>query len=96
MRHEPVIVLAVRTTQTPSVRPEHRLSVGPLGDGIHGVWVQDGFMQDPNVPEALAQAREPGVEIDPEDVTYFLGRETIVVTPGEGRGKGMARWREKL
>jgi KUP system potassium uptake protein len=49
-------------------------------------------MQDPIVPEALALAHDQGVEMDPEDVTYFLGRETIIVT----RRRGMAVWREKL
>jgi KUP system potassium uptake protein len=36
--------------------------------------------------------RQVGVPIDKDDVTYFLGRETIVV----GQRKGMATWREKL
>jgi KUP system potassium uptake protein len=49
-------------------------------------------MEDPDVPAALLLARTNGVELDPDDVTYFLGRETILVT---GRA-GMALWREKL
>jgi KUP system potassium uptake protein len=49
-------------------------------------------MQDPHVPEALGMAREHGVELDPEDMIYFLGRETIIVT----RRPGMALWRERL
>jgi KUP system potassium uptake protein len=32
------------------------------------------------------------VEVDLEDLTYFLGRETIIVT----RQPGMAMWRERL
>ena len=44
------------------------------------------------VSAALAQARELGLVIDPDDLTFFLGRETILVT----RRKGMAIWREKL
>ena len=36
--------------------------------------------------------REQGLPLDPDDLTYFLGRETIIVT----RRKGMAIWREKL
>jgi KUP system potassium uptake protein len=59
---------------------------------MFNVRLQYGFMEDPNVPEALEQAREQGLEIDTEDVTYFLGRETIIVT----RREGMAIWREKL
>ena len=38
------------------------------------------------------QLRELGVPIDPDDVTYFLGRETIVIT----ERAGMAKWRENL
>ena len=49
-------------------------------------------MEDPDVPEVLGHLRLAGVPIDEDDVTFFLGRETIVV----GRRKGMAVWREKL
>jgi len=54
--------------------------------------VQYGFMEDPDVPAALMEACEKGLPIDTSDLTYFLGRETIIVT----RRKGMAIWREKL
>ena len=64
----------------------------PIGHDLFNVRVQYGFMEDPDVPEALAQARQEGLDIDLTDVTYFLGRETIIVT----RRKGMAIWREKL
>jgi KUP system potassium uptake protein len=49
-------------------------------------------MEDPHVPNALHSARELGLDLDPDDITYFLGRETILVT---GR-RGMAKWRELL
>src|SRR5262249_11971755 len=51
-----------------------------------------GFMQDPIVPDALRAAQPRGLDIDADDVTYFLGRETILVT----HRRGMAIWREKL
>ena len=63
-----------------------------LGENVFNVRVQYGFMEEPNVPQALLQARAQGVHLDLEDITYFLGRETIIVT----RHKGMAIWREKL
>jgi KUP system potassium uptake protein len=44
------------------------------------------------VPEALVRAREQGLELDEDDVTYFLGRETLIVT----NNPGMAMWRERL
>jgi KUP system potassium uptake protein len=90
--HEHVVVLTVRTAPVPHVPPEERLDVEVLGDGVYNVRVKYGFMQDPNVPETLLEAKAKGVKVDLEDVTYFLGRETIIVT----RRDGMATWREKL
>jgi len=90
--HEHVIVLTVSTAQTPLVPAEQRLSMDALAHGVFNVRVQYGFMEDPNVPDAIREAGEHGVELDPDDVTYFLGRETIIAT----RRKGMALWREKL
>jgi KUP system potassium uptake protein len=51
-----------------------------------------GFMEDPNVPEVLTAASDQGLELDEGDVTYFLGRETLIVT----KTPGMAMWRERL
>jgi KUP system potassium uptake protein len=90
--HEHVIVLTVTTTHTPYVPPDKQVQVQSLDLGVYNVRVQYGFMQDPDVPNALMAARELGVELDVEDLTYFLGRETIIVT----RRPGMAAWREKL
>jgi len=90
--HQHVIVLMVTTAQTPHVRDEERVTIQPLDHGIYNVRVQYGFMEDPNVPGALGLARAKGVEMDLDDLTYFLGRETIIVS----RERGMAVWREKL
>lgn len=90
--HEHVIVLTVTTAQTPHVARENRVTVQPFGHGVFNVRAQYGFMEDPDVPDALLLAREKGAEMDLGDLTYFLGRETILVT----RREGMAIWREKL
>lgn len=90
--HQHVIVLTVSTAQQPHVSPENRVSVEPLGHDLFNVRVQYGFMEDPDVPEALEQARQQGLVLDSDDLTYFLGRETIIVS----RRRGMAIWREKL
>jgi KUP system potassium uptake protein len=49
-------------------------------------------MEDPNIPAAIERARALGAPLDLTDITYFLGRETLIVT----RRPGMAAWREKL
>jgi KUP system potassium uptake protein len=90
--HECIVVLSVRTLQSPHVPAKHRISVQPIGEGVYDVWLQYGFMEDPDVPADLARSRQFGVPITVEDLTYFLGRETIVVTSHPG----MAMWRERL
>jgi KUP system potassium uptake protein len=90
--HEHVVTLMVTTQPVPHVPPGQQFSVRSLGQGIFDVIVRYGFMEDPNVPEALARASEHGLELDEGDVTYFLGRETLIVT----KMAGMAMWRERL
>ena len=90
--HEHVIVLTASTIPVPYTTPEERLTVQRLGHGLYNARVQYGFMDDPDIPEALMRIKAQGVPIDPDDVTYFLGRETIVVSDRPG----MAKWREKL
>jgi KUP system potassium uptake protein len=90
--HEHVVTLMVTTQPVPHVPEEQRVVVKPLGRGVFDVVARYGFMEDPNVPEALTRAKEHGLDLDEADVTYFLGRETLIVT----RTPGMAMWRERL
>jgi K+ transporter len=92
MLHQHVVVLTVSTVPRPHVNPDERVTVLPMGANIYNTRIQYGFMEDPDVPEVLVHLRQVGVPIDEDDVTFFLGRETIVV----GRRNGMATWREKL
>jgi len=90
--HEHGVNLLDTTQPVPHVAEEDRITVREFGHGISDVLVRYGFMEDPNVPEALALVRERGLELDERDVTYFLGRETLIVT----KAPGMAMWRERL
>jgi KUP system potassium uptake protein len=90
--HEHVITLMVTTQPVPHVPADQQTAVRRLGHGVFDVVVRYGFMEDPNVPEALVRAREHGLEMDEGDVTYFLGRETLIAS----RNPGMAIWRERL
>jgi KUP system potassium uptake protein len=49
-------------------------------------------MEEPDVPAELRRLRLPGLEVDLNQVSYFLSRETLLAT----RHPGMAIWREKL
>jgi KUP system potassium uptake protein len=91
--HERVVFVTVKTQQVPHVPPERRLEIEDLGKGLYRVKVFYGFMEEPNIPQALEAAADRGIPLlDRIDTTYFLGRETIIA----GRNGGMSNWRERL
>jgi len=90
--HDHVVIMTVSTAPHPYVPLQEQVAVESLGQGLYNVKLQYGFMQDPDVPEALMHAIKLGLELDPGDVTFFLGRETIIVA----KRHGMAVWRERL
>jgi KUP system potassium uptake protein len=91
--HQLVIFVTVKTEQVPHVDDDKRLVVEHFGEGMYRVKAHYGFMEEPNIPKVLeAAAGRQLPRIDPDDITYFLGRETIISTSR----RGMARWREKL
>jgi len=83
---------------------DQRVAVRSLGQGVFDVVAHYGFMEDPNVPEALTRAKDQGLDLDEGDVTYFLGRETLIPTPASpakraalsAKGLWMAVWRKRI
>ncbi|MGZ8403390.1 MAG: KUP/HAK/KT family potassium transporter, partial [Rhodoplanes sp.] len=63
-----------------------------LGSGFYRLVIRYGFMQTPDVPEALAACKAYGLKFDLMKTSFFLSRETIVPS----LYPGMARWRELL
>jgi len=76
--HERVIFLTVITTDQPHVPANERLEFENLGQGVMRVHVRYGFSQPPNIPVALKLGEHIGIPIDPDTVTYILGRETLI------------------
>jgi KUP system potassium uptake protein len=91
--HEQIVLLTVLTDDVPFVHPTQRLEVQKLDLGFYRVNVHYGFMQIPNIPQAFRRAKDYGLDIDPETVTYYIGRETLVSTK---HWPSMMGWREKL
>ena len=90
--HEKVILFTIVTEGVPEVSKRDRVQVRELEHGFWEVIAHYGFMQTPNVPLALRRASEQGLQLEPESVSYFLGRETLLTT-----GKtGMAAWRKRI
>jgi KUP system potassium uptake protein len=63
-----------------------------MGDGFHRLIVKYGFMQEPDVPAALARLTGCGPAFKMMDTSFFLARQTLLPSSRPG----MAIWREKL
>jgi KUP system potassium uptake protein len=90
--HEKVIFLTVLTEDVPVAPPETRATVEELAPGIHRVILRYGFMESPNIPRALADLKDEGIEADAMQVSFFLGRESVV----PAAVPKMSRWRHWL
>jgi KUP system potassium uptake protein len=90
--HKNVIFLSVLVKDVPRVPVAERVEVRPLDHDFYRVILNYGFMDQFNVPRDLALTRGHGLEIDMDEVSYFLGRERVLAS----EHPGMARWREHL
>jgi KUP system potassium uptake protein len=91
--HECIVLLTIVTEEIPHVAEKDRVEVQPIDDRFHRILVRFGYMEDPDVPQALRRISKPGFICDPDKASYFLGKESVI--PAENR-PGMALWREKL
>jgi KUP system potassium uptake protein len=90
--HERNLFVTWRSHEVPWIGMSKRLEVESLGHHCWQVVLNYGFKNDPDVPAALEQMKGRGCEMEPMTTSYFLSRDTVVPTLGEG----MAPWREKL
>ncbi len=90
--HQLTLLVSVETSDVPRIAPDERVHMRKVGSGIQQVELRFGYLDEPNVPEALATMHIPGQPFDPESVTYFIGRETVTST----KAPGMNPMREQL
>ncbi len=90
--HERTVVLSIHTSDAPRVPPGDRQSVTEGADGVYQLVLTFGFLDPPDVVGELRRVRLGGRRLDLDEVTFFLGRESIASIP-EGE---MPRWREQL
>jgi KUP system potassium uptake protein len=90
--HERVILLTVRIEDVPYVPTEKRLETQDYGAGFFRVILRYGFMEEIDVPAALAQLKDIGPQCKMMDTSFFLARQTLLASSRPG----MAIWREKL
>jgi len=90
--HERVVLISVMFYDVPLVPEIDRVEVLPLKENFWSVIVQYGFMDDPNIPEALDFCAQSGLEFSSLETSYFIGRETLIPR----LNSDMAFWREKI
>ena len=90
--HETNLFVTVKHHETPWIGFDRRCEIEPLGHDCWQVTLNFGFKNDPDVPEALQLLKGRGVALDDMETSYFLSRDIVIPTLGEG----MATWREKL
>jgi KUP system potassium uptake protein len=90
--HERVIFLTVHSLDIPTVKPDDRVTVEPLGHNCFQVNLSYGFIDERNVPADLALGARFRLDLEPMATSYFIARHNVIATPGTG----MAMWRESL
>lgn len=90
--HERILLLTVQIKDVPFVDEDKRSLCEDLGNGFHRAILRYGFMQTPDVPEALAKLTLCGPPFRMMETSFFLSRQTLLASARPG----MALWREKL
>jgi KUP system potassium uptake protein len=90
--HEHNVILTIETGQTPRVDRSERVSIEPVGKTFTRVVLRFGFMERPNVPNALAIARKLGWTFDIMSTSFFLSRRALK----PAARSGMPRWQDHL
>ncbi|WP_210529653.1 potassium transporter Kup [Rubellimicrobium arenae] len=90
--HDRNVLLTVVVEEIPRVAPLRRAETVQLGDGFWRVILHYGFMEEVDVPAALAEVSTCGAPFRVMETSFFLGRQTLIASDRPG----MAIWREKL
>jgi KUP system potassium uptake protein len=82
--HETLIVLNMDFARTPRWDPAHRVSVEALLPNVYRITAHFGFMETPDIGDALRAARQRGVRVFLEDCSFFLGQHVVRARPLPG------------
>ncbi|HVY65706.1 MAG TPA: KUP/HAK/KT family potassium transporter, partial [Gammaproteobacteria bacterium] len=82
--HERIVILNLEILRTPRQDRASRAWVEELMPGVHSVRARFGFMETPDVTEALRGALQRGLRVDPVTCTYFLGWHLVRAIPRPG------------
>ncbi|MFC5387451.1 potassium transporter Kup [Aquamicrobium segne] len=82
--HEKNIILCVVTAQQPKVDEGERVKLEPLNDLFSRMTLTFGYMEQPNIPRALAACCKPGWKFDIMTSSFFLSRRSLKASASAG------------
>jgi KUP system potassium uptake protein len=91
--HENVVVLTIINETRPRIRPAERVTVTHEAENFWRLATRIGFMERPDIPRILGQACEKGCGVPLEDITYYVGHESIL---HRRYGPAIPHWQEAI
>jgi KUP system potassium uptake protein len=90
--HEQNVILSVVTAPQPSVPDSERVTMEKINDRFMRVTLTFGYMEQPNIPKALAICRKQGWKFDIMTTSFFLSRRSLKASANSG----MPIWQDRL
>ena len=90
--HKQNFIVTVGVATTPVVRDTERITIERLSENFARIRLTFGYMEQPNVPKALALARKSGEKFDIMSTSFFLNRRSF----RPARNSGLPVWQERL
>jgi KUP system potassium uptake protein len=90
--HEKVMILTVKFLDVPHTNTQERVTVEAMLHEFYRVTVCYGFKDEPDLPRDLILCASRGLNVDPMDTSFFIGKEILIPT----EKTGMAIWRKKI
>jgi len=90
--HEHNVILTIVITDTPRVPLADRVTITPISSSFRLIALRFGYVESPNVPQALAVARKHGWHFDIMSTSFFLSRRALK----PAAHSGMPRWQDRL
>jgi KUP system potassium uptake protein len=91
VHHEQIVILHIEIQRLPRIDAVSRVLVQELHPGVYDLRARFGFMETPDVGEALRSARRQGLNVFAEDSSFFLGWHLVRARPRPGLAGVKAR-----
>jgi KUP system potassium uptake protein len=84
VHHEQIVILHIEIQRIPRTDPMCRVVIEELMPGVFDLRARFGFMETPDVGDALRNARRQGLNVFAEDSSFFLGWHLVRARPRPG------------